>query len=1004
MVCDTFAELLARSPLYISPELNGLSSFEPATPTARRVRSTFALGAKREERQLSSETSDVELRDLAYLNLDLASHQLDGQTVSLDKETTPPATAVIDGALDEGLVDHDVERSQPTPKPASEESKDHATPRASVDDVIEPNGATSAHESDQTVGEKTSHASFHLSKMRISEQLRSMSQLSGPSDDSDRLTPEAWTFHRRERSNCFMTVPQVGSNRSRYMHHTSESGIDSAQVPASWGQVTKDPDASSSIYSRPMSPEVPEPHKIPANLAAVADWPLKTEVCSPTDDVPPQGDSATTDRQSNAGDDTHITIVEPDLPTIAVYGATHDTVNADSSSSPIALNRAPSHKSGSSSTTKHSRFLERFTPSKKLVRKRRSIFKFLRAGSRRNQARSISTPVLCSPHLRPFVDGPSDDNDLLTVQYELTSQETDPVRSVSLNNLPSTTLDESQGIASSSDLRRKPSLAEYERHLSVTGDNRRRPSTRDLNRLSVVEENDKHEPVLAKKSFSYYSKTQDTDPLMQAALERQLREKALFRSPSKNSVPLSKSSSLSFLATSWNEPSSAQPQSPGRDPLDSEGKKTSAAHLSPPRTPIDGRSRTSSLSNQKPTNSKKPIILHTPSSASRDSIKSRIGSSLDSWSRYPSHTRGDRCASAGPADNIRTFDFALNIKHERIRGTDESDPFNPGKRVLTETSTSTRASKKSLPKSRSATFGNFVRYYSNLFTSPDFHGKGRRTSVAAGGRLEHPELEILPHVLPADGGSHPVVYAHELEPLRPGHSTHIDIKTSIIGEETKDATSDNKHPHGLSPPSARPVSFRGNSVFKANSPKQGTEHETSATSPNNISQSDDSQDYFSAEHTSTSTSLTNPAEQNCDLDGTAETTDPVKLPTPSKAQTWSESYKDCLIVPPSPATHTDEDAKAMPPPSLIPNKRRSPAQASQQQFSLDPSAAIRRFPSVTVVDDRKGHWRSVSFISIQSTKSAASAASFMRESSNDLLKLMELREREEREKLLRPVV
>jgi hypothetical protein len=1004
MVCDAFAELVARSPLYNSPELNGLSSFEPATHTARRVRSTFALEAKREERQFSSETSDVELRDLAYLNLDLASHQLDGQAVSLDKETTPLAAAVTRGASDGDLVDRDVESRQSTPKPTSEESEDHATPRASVDRVADPVEATYTDGDVQTVGEKTSHASFHLSKMRISEQLRSMSQLSGPSDDSDRLTPEAWTFHRRERSNCFMTVPHVGSNSSRYTHHNSESGIDSGQAPASWGQVTKGLDTSSSIYSRPTSPEVPEPHEIPANLAAVADWPLKTKTCSPADNVPPQGDSTTTDRQSNAGDDTHITIVEPDLPTIAVSGATHDTVNADSSSSPTALNRAPSHKSGSSSTSKHSRFLERFTPPKKLVRKRRSIFKFLRAGSRRNQTRSISMPVLCSPHLRPFVDGPSDENDLLTVQYELTNEETDPVRSVSLNNLPSTAVNESEGVASSPDLRRKPSLAEYERHLSVTGDNRRRSSARDLNILSVVEENDRHEHVSAKTSFSYCSKIQDTDPLMQAALERQLREKALFRSPSKNSVPLSESSSLSFLATSWNEPSSAQPQSPGRDPLDSEGKKASAAHLSPPRTPIDGRSRTSSLSNQKPTTSKKPIILHTPSSVSRDSIKSRIGSSLDSWSRYPSHTRGDRCASASPSDNIRTFDFALNIKHERIRGTDESDPFNPGKRVLTETSTITRASKKSLPKSRSATFGNFVRYYSNLFTSPDFHGKGRRTSVAAGGRLEHPELEILPHVLPADGGSHPVVYAHELEPLRPGHSTHTDDMTSSIGEEAKNATSSNKHPHGLSPPSARPVSFRGDSVFKPHSPKQDPKHETLAASPNNISQSDDSQDYFSAEHTSTPTSPTNPAEHNRDLDGTTEITDSVKCPTPSKAQTWSESYKDCLIVPPSPATHTDEDAKAMPPPSLIPNKRRSLAQASQQQFSLDPSAAIRRFPSVTVVDDRKGHWRSVSFISIQSTKSAASAASFMRESSNDLLKLMELREREEREKLLRPIV
>jgi hypothetical protein len=93
------------------------------------------------------------------------------------------------------------------------------------------------------------------------------------------------------------------------------------------------------------------------------------------------------------------------------------------------------------------------------------------------------------------------------------------------------------------------------------------------------------------------------------------------------------------------------------------------------------------------------------------------------------------------------------------------------------------------------------------------------------------------------------------------------------------------------------------------------------------------------------------------------------------------------------------------------------------------TATIRRYPSVTVIDDRKGHWRSVSFISVQSGKSgksgvsggvagmvttgvgdiggaagvrrvASHAESFVRESSDNFLKLMEGREREERERLL----
>lgn len=977
------------------------------------MRSTFALGAAaRDERQVSSSgASDVELRDLAYLNLDLAKHQLDGQANTLEEPTASSAAAMADDVPDEDtvIVDHTVDRSHVTPTPAIEVSEEHAVPVPNVDyvaDSLQTPGIDGPVNLVEESERSASHNSFHLTKMHISQQLRSMSQLSGPSDESDRLTPEAWTFHRRERSACFRTAAQLGSSRSRHMHNTSETGIDSAQVPASWGQVTKDADASSSIYSRPTSPEMPELYEIPADLAAVADWPLKIETCAP-EDVPPQSDAlATTDCPPSTDRETHVTIIEPDLQSIASCGVTQDVTNVDSSSPAVTINRAPSHKSSSSSTTKHSRFLERFTPPKKLVRKRRSIFKFLRAGSRRNQTRSISTPVLCSPHLRPLVDGPSDDNELLTVQYELTSQEPNPIRSVILSSLPTTAVNESIGVASSPDLRRKPSLVEYERHLSITNDNCRRPSKRDLNRLSQIAEDDRHEHIPTKKSFSYYSKTQETDPLMQAALERQLREKALFRSPSKRSAPFSESSSMSFLAPSWEKPFSAQPQSPERDPFDSEGKKTSAAHLSPPHTPIDGRSRTSSFSIQKQTGSKKTVLLHTPSSVSRDSIRSRIGSSLDSWSRYPSHNRGDRCASAGPPDNVCTFDFALDIKHERIRGTDESDPFIPGRRILTETS-STRGSKKSLPKSRSATFGSFVRYYSNLFSSPDFNGKGRRTSVTVGGKLAHPELEILSPVLPSSTNSPTSMHVHELDILRP--MDQIEQQTEDIRDHSKDTASDQVFLSGLGSPAARPVSFRGNSVFKPHSPKHNTEHETTAASTDNTIRSDESNEYFTAE-TSNSNSFittTEPTDRNPDLDGTIETTDPIKRPTPSKAQTWSESYQDCLVVPPSPAnctpTTSEEDAKAMPPPSLRPTKHRSPGQTPQPP-SLDPSAAIRRFPSVTVVDDRKGHWRSVSFISVQSSKSGASAASFVRESSNDLLKLMELREREEREKLLQPVV
>ena len=119
----------SRSPLYDSTELlagAGLASgFEhpaatapasaSAASSARRVRSTFELGAAvREERQVSG-TSDVELRELAYLNLDLAKHQVDGSVNVLDDHKETADAAAVDDGLKEDQVDHAAEQDDIPP-------------------------------------------------------------------------------------------------------------------------------------------------------------------------------------------------------------------------------------------------------------------------------------------------------------------------------------------------------------------------------------------------------------------------------------------------------------------------------------------------------------------------------------------------------------------------------------------------------------------------------------------------------------------------------------------------------------------------------------------------------------------------------------------------------------------------------------------------------------------------------------------------------------------------
>jgi hypothetical protein len=1035
--------------------------------------STTTAVEGRTRRTFSSEANDIELRNLAHLNsnldLDLAEYQLDGVLNSNNSR-------VENGDDEEPVLTAPDLGGERAPTPVFLH-------------IIEPDecsddGNLNADEDNNTVNRSSdsradSHASFHLTKNVISQQLRSMSQLSGKLSDSSEqpMQVDTWTFHYRERFGNFLSASAIDVSFN--------SGGQSLLV-------AREHDASSSVYSRPTSPEVdqtvPGPYELSPDLAEAAvgagDWPLKKEENSILDEQQLTADVA---NGSATDEDVRITIVEPVLPTHTANASTSTTLESGIHNHDDIPGRAPSHKSGSSSTTKRSRFLERFTPPKKSVTKRRSIFKFLRAGSRRNQIRSISTPALCSPHLRPYVDGPADENEIITVQYDLTVPESPPVCSISLGNLAVPVANESQGVASSPDLRRKPSLAEYERHLSVVGDDRRLPSTttRELNikRLSQIEEDDKHEHVSAKNSFSYHCKTQMTDPLMEAALERQLKEKAMFRSTSKRSIPQSELSVTSFVATSWDKPSSLTPQSPERDPLDSVGfTRPSPSHLSPPHTPVESRSRNSSFvaaNNQRPTASgKKPMVLHTPSSISRSSIRSKIGSSLESWSRYPSHTRGKRCASAGRADNVRTFDFAVDIEYERIRGgTEESDPFQPGSRIRILTGKHSSKSKtRSLPKSRSATFGGtFARYYSTIFSSPpDFHGKGRRTSVTFGGKLHRPELEILSPVLPPCSSSpisqSAVSYVHELEELRPVHGLTPVRKEQIAGfsGKGKSPVLPKKDVHHLQvsdgSDSSRPPNFRGDSMFKPLNSESPKESEKTSRAGEN-SEPDGSDDYFSATMGSSSKS-NSPAsltittkEEKPSVDGTielsaerVETQTPptaTKVPTtkrltpiltPSKSQAWSDLYQECLVVPPSPIEdeyyNSDDNLadnpkpNAMPPPPpptpLTNTKLRSPVSASLNPpiatHPTDPAiatgttssstATIRRYPSVTVIDDRKGHWRSVSFISVQSGKSGKSAVataagsragsraeSFVRESSGDFLRMMEAREREERERL-----
>lgn len=104
-----------------------------------------------------------------------------------------------------------------------------------------------------------------------------------------------------------------------------------------------------------------------------------------------------------------------------------------------------------------------------------------------------------------------------------------------------------------------------------------------------------------------------------------------------------------------------------------------------------------------------------------------------SWSRFPSHSRAERSFSpAGKEDKVTARDFAPEFE------TMEAPKGERGRKAVQK------------KKSRSTTYGESVMSTLNRLYSINFRrlNRGHRSSISMGGKLEYPELEILPQLLP----------------------------------------------------------------------------------------------------------------------------------------------------------------------------------------------------------------------------------------------------------------
>lgn len=170
-----------------------------------------------------------------------------------------------------------------------------------------------------------------------------------------------------------------------------------------------------------------------------------------------------------------------------------------------------------------------------------------------------------------------------------------------------------------------------------------------------------------------------------------------------------------------------------------------------------------------------PFALESTETHSAEDDFENPNVDLGAWARYPSHTRDIRTGSAGPADNVKTRDFAYFPSATVIVEASSGEEDANGKQ--TKRKKKKQRARTGIPKSRSMVFAKeFIKNYAKHLWAPNVeflkHGHGHRSSISTGGTLEHPELEILPPVFA------PTPIAENPNPIEDITYLSYDLRTS----------------------------------------------------------------------------------------------------------------------------------------------------------------------------------------------------------------------------------
>ncbi|GAB7345528.1 hypothetical protein MBLNU457_3843t1 [Dothideomycetes sp. NU457] len=844
-----------------------------------------------------------------------------------------------------------------------------------------------------------SPVSFHLYNMSISNQLRTQIRPSKEVslDDSN----QAWNHPSGSFSlNSGFIVMSKGSDGRQMSGSISKKA---GSRPTDPGRSVRD--AASSIYSRSMdqSPYLDSSrHSIIDMPYTITASPERAEPESPLAHRSPNDEAASTLTVQN-------TPPRPDL-NVPASSPNPSPGSAESGMLQVARPSLKSKASSSSSLGKISKFRENLTtspPVKLFVRKKGSLFNFRMPFRQiRNQQDTVRGNGEVEAQQALMLDGPADHANKLSVPTILrrvssgATPRSSTSRSVSFVSAQSQRQggsDATQADVPTPSPLRQDSLADYERSLTVQGDNRRRKSTVNFQNLRDVQQDDRHESIALltrpiHRAQPLFGPRAGEQSLMEKALQKHQREKAaLFRK--RDRIPVTHIEGPSPVFSSPFGPSSTP------------ARITSGFEDVDPLSEFETR-RVQSMQQLRST-VESPTVQTLKPKASTVTASSKSSRTIPgvkmppaSWCRFPSHLRNFRSGSAGAHDAVMTRDFADNDNDlDAAIHTATNSPATPLNRI--------RAVFGRKSKPRSATFSHVWRHYTHIFTSGS--AQNRRSSVSVGGKLKHPELEILPPLSLEHHHHHP--YHGQMDTVSPRarSASNLDRFAARMKAEVHEMEDMMHHRHGQvdKGKGKAKVDVRMDSVATRETGRSENDGPDKAIflSPSSAALAFDGAaelPAFNEKHSSSPASrLSDMYRQTCvripnSLDVAREATPQLEHPLEPRGtdnEVASEDRPDLPIMtesrnPPSAAVSTLPDDASLSATDLNPTKDHS-----LQEIK------VRYFPSVTVIDDKKGHYRSVSLVSVKSGNSASAKNGSVRESTNDLLGLLGKIEEKERMRL-----